>query len=161
MGIVHASKMIRRTANTKGKPDCMPPEFFYRQGNIDQKLDVFTYGLILNQLFDGKRKFIPPNINQLYDINNLNTISNFRNPNIVQVTTKPAAFYKLVSICLNDDPKKRFDSKKLFETLKAYKKVFSDYFAEHHSNYDNLDFNTKNEVFKQFFTKLPDEKILR
>ncbi len=152
MGIVRTESVIRNTTPL-GKPDCMPPEFFHH-GKIDQNLDVFTYGLILNQLFDGQRKFIPPNTNQDYT-------SSFRPPNFIKVTTKPIAFFKLVSICLNADSKQRPNSKRLLESLKAYRKVFNDYFEQHHPDYNELDINTKNEMFKQFYSKLPDEKILR
>ncbi|CAF3986723.1 unnamed protein product [Rotaria sordida] len=116
----------------------MPPEFF-RDGlngfaKFDEKLDIYTYGLTLNQLFTEK-------------------LHNFRScallPHITIIEKSPILYDEIILRCINEDSKKRPTAIEIERILKFYEAAFS---KTMDSNiYKKMDLKQKNKVFIKFY----------
>ena len=139
MGI---SKLIANDA-TNTMVGClryMPLEFY--SGNFDsQKLDIFTFGLTLYELFTGRP----------------HKIMN-RNRKVFLDADIPI-FENLIRKCIEDDPSERPTAKYLNDTLHIYYKVILRVITGK-SNYGTLSRENKDELFVKIYnltrTKLED-----
>jgi len=112
----------------------MPPEF--RQGTYDQKLDIFTFGLTLNELFTGTRHQFRP----------------FANEKIVFQAESPI-FQDLITRCTADNPKYRPAAIEIEKTLELYSIGFDHIILKKNLDYIHLSTARKNEIFIMFYEK--------
>jgi serine/threonine protein kinase len=112
----------------------MPPEF--HSGIYDEKLDIFMFGITLNQLFTE-------------------TIHNFHAHATPQITFKQQSpiFEDLIARCMNKDPKQRPTAIELEKTLELYEQAFTEIILKKHISYICLNTSDKNEVFINFYRK--------
>lgn len=108
----------------------MPPEFF--EGSYNQKLDIFTFGLTLNQIYNGE--------------------NHTKNPKDGKIKTKPSSFSFFVDKCVNYDPEKRPCSSSLVKFLEVFlqlinKEILCD-------EYMRSSENVKNNLFKKAYDKI-------
>ena len=121
MGI---AKIFDENKTTKmsliGCPEYMPPEFY--TGNYTKKLDSFTYGLTLNEMFEGRHRK-------------------------VFINKRSIVFYDIVKKCISPQPDLRPDAKTIEKELyENYRKIFK-IIEKNREIYDRLDSNMKNEMF--------------
>ena len=131
IGDMGIAKLIETNKNTMiGCKPYMPPDFY--TGKYDQKLDVFTFGLTINELYGGLHHFEHP----------------------IRIKFKAPVFYKLISECVKHDPGQRPDSKKIKNNIKSYRRVIDEAFQVYYPNYNDLSLVKKNEIFKRFYSEL-------
>ena len=134
IGDMGIAKIIENNKNTLiGCRPYMPPEFY--TGKYDQKLDVFTFGLTLNELYGGSHHFNHP----------------------IRLKVPAPVALKLINQCVNHDPTKRPNSNKIKRTIKLYRRVIDESFQKYYPNYKELSQKKKNDVFIKLYTHL--EKI--
>ena len=107
----------------------------YLKGKYDQKLDVFTFGLTLNELFGGSHYFNHP----------------------IRIKVQAPVGIRMITECVNHDPVKRPTSKKIKYTIKLYRRVIDESFQKHYPNYKEMSLSSKNDTFLKFYLHL--EKI--
>lgn len=116
----------------------MPPEFFKtsQDGSIkyDQSLDIFTYGLTLNQLFTET-------IHQ--------STFNSAGSTIHLKKQSPIFFDQIISKCLNDDPKQRPNALTIETTFEMYEQAFSQTMLT--DSYARMNHKEKDQVFLIFY----------
>lgn len=117
----------------------MPPEFY--NGKYDQKLDIFTFGLTLYELFTEKRHDFQPS-----------------STNIVLGTRSPI-FQDLITRCIANDPKERPQAIEIEKTLQLYGRKFDKSVLKNNSEYDDLSTKEKNRVFIEFYEKFHDTAV--
>lgn len=117
----------------------MPPEFFREtsDGHVkcDEKLDIYTYGLTLNQLFTE-------------------TTHDFRfssSPRITLTKRSPIFYDEIILRCLDQDPKRRPTAVEIEKTLEFYEQAFSD--TMNSDSYSRMNAQQKNQVFIDFYEK--------
>jgi len=122
----------------------MPPEFY--RGNYDQKLDIFTFGLTLNELFTSKK----------------HVFQQFASSKIVFQEESPI-FADLIARCTADDPRRRPAAIEIEKTLDLYSTGFNEIVLKKHPSYINLSFEKKNEIFVAFYEKFhpPASEFIR
>jgi serine/threonine protein kinase len=116
----------------------MPPEFFHESSNgyvkCDQKLDIFTYGLTLNQLFTE-------------------TIHNYKfNSTGSRITINkqsPVFYHHIIFKCLDEDPKQRPTAIEIEKTLQIYEQAFAETMMT--DTYTNMNTREKDQVFMRFY----------
>ncbi|CAF1584865.1 unnamed protein product, partial [Adineta steineri] len=118
----------------------MPPEFFHEQseGHIkfDEKLDIYTYGLTLNQLFTET----------MHDFH-LN-----RSTSRIVITKPSPVFYdEIIVKCLETDSKQRPTAIEIEKTLELYEEAFSE--TRFSDSYTRLSIKKKDKVFLEFYRK--------
>ncbi|CAF1308688.1 unnamed protein product, partial [Rotaria sordida] len=118
----------------------MPPEFF-RDGlngfaKFNEKLDIYTYGLTLNQLFTEKT----------HDFRSWALISR-----IVIIEKSPILYDEIILRCIDDDPKKRPTAIEIEKILKFYEEAFSK--TINSNAYKNMDLKQKNKALIDFYEK--------
>ncbi|CAF3170654.1 unnamed protein product [Rotaria sp. Silwood2] len=112
----------------------MPPEFY--AGSYDQKLDIFTFGLTLNELFTSKK----------------HTFQMLASKKIAFQEESPI-FADLIARCTADDPKRRPTAIEIEKTLDLYVTGFNEIVFKKHLSYINLSTEDKNEIFVAFYQK--------
>jgi serine/threonine protein kinase len=112
----------------------MPPEF--RCGTYDQKLDIFTFGLTLNELFTEIQHHFRP----------------LANEKIVFRVESPV-FPDLITRCTANDPKHRPAAIEIEKTLELYSQGFDHIVLKENLAYINLSTERKNEIFIKFYEK--------
>ncbi|CAF0838901.1 unnamed protein product [Adineta steineri] len=112
----------------------MPPEFY--SGTYDQKLDIFTFGLTLNELFTSTRHMF----------------HQFANTKIAFQEQSPI-FADLIARCTTDDPKRRPTAIEIEKTLDLYITGFNEIILKKHPSYINLSTEDKDEIFVAFHEK--------
>jgi serine/threonine protein kinase len=105
----------------------MAPEFFSGEA-ITAKLDIFSFGLILVELFKGE-----------YYINELT-----RRINLIQ---KPVVFLNLIYECLEKDPAKRPSARWIENYLDLLRGLIDDFIFKILENYVFMDKVEKDETF--------------
>ena len=133
IGDMGIAKLINTDKNTLiGCRSFMPPEFY--SGKYDQKLDVFTFGLTLNIIFNGSHtEKNPIVINKMAEI-----------------------FREYISVFVDHDPSKRPESKAISEKFRLIKKIFDKiiFSEKKFSLYVSMSTKSKNEVFKILYDKM-------
>ncbi|CAF0849079.1 unnamed protein product [Adineta steineri] len=115
----------------------MPPEFFHEQseGHIkcDEKLDIYTYGLTLNQLFTET----------MHDFHFDHSTSRI-------IITKPSpVFYdEIIVKCLETDSKQRPIAVEIEKTLELYEEAFNE--TRISDGYTRMNTQEKDKVFLEF-----------
>ncbi|CAF1234140.1 unnamed protein product [Adineta steineri] len=112
----------------------MPPEFY--SGTYDQKLDIFTFGLTLNELFTSTRHMF----------------HQFANAKIAFQEQSPI-FADLIARCTTDDPKRRPTAIEIEKTLDLYITGFNEIILKKHPSYINLSTEDKDKIFVAFYEK--------
>ena len=118
----------------------MPPEFFKpsHDGFIkyDQKLDIFTFGLTLNQLFTET----------IHDAK-----FNSSGSRIILKKQSPIFFDDIITKCLDDDPNRRPNAVLIEKTLEMYEQAFSQTMLT--DSYARMNSKEKDQVFLLFYQK--------
>ncbi|CAF1326333.1 unnamed protein product [Rotaria sordida] len=118
----------------------MPPEFFrdVSDGHVkcDEKLDIYTYGLTLNQLFTEK-------------------MHHFRFSSslpCITITKQSPVFYdEIISRCLDEDSKRRPTAIEIEKTLEFYEQAFLK--TMNSDSYIKMTKQQKDKVFIEFYEK--------
>ncbi|CAF1235158.1 unnamed protein product [Adineta steineri] len=112
----------------------MPPEFY--QGSYNQKLDIFTFGLTLNELFTETRHHFRQSANEK-----------------IAFQAESPIFQDLIARCTADDPKHRPDAVEIEKTLELYSVGFDHIVLKKRHNYIRLSTEHKDEIFIMFYEK--------
>ena len=122
-----------------GCPPFMPPEF--HTGNYDQKLDIFTFGLTFNIIFNGRH----------------NENDRLRHYEIIR---KADLFRDYIQVCVSPDPVKRPTSKNISEKFLLLRKLIDQeiFTKEMFPVYKNMSCIQKNEHFKILHDKYLNNK---
>lgn len=110
----------------------MPPEFY--KGSYDQKLDIFTFGLTLNELFTSTEHSFQP----------------FVSDKIAFAEQSPV-FDELIGRCTRHDPKQRPTAIEIEKTLELYGTAFNEMVVKKHPEYTDLPTDDKDEIFVAFY----------
>lgn len=110
-----------------GHPKYMPPEFYTR--NYTKKLDVYTFGLTLVELYDG---------------------SHGRKRGYIKVKNKPQKFSELVELCIDNDQNNRPSSKEIETYLSILKQAMLEY-IKGNTFYMKWKTGEKNKKFDAFY----------
>lgn len=102
----------------------MPPEFY--SGKYNKKLDIYTFGLTLNELYNGSHRLVLTKI---------------------QIDKKAPVLDFFVDRCLNFDAAKRPAAKELETELKQFNQVIKSTIRNLIKNYDRLAVCEKRDVF--------------
>jgi serine/threonine protein kinase len=118
----------------------MPPEFFHHSENghinLDEKLDIYTYGLTLNQLFTET----------MHDAKFNSSGSR------ITITKQSPIFYEdIILKCLDNDSKRRPTATEIEKTLEFYEHAFSETMLT--DDYTKMNQKEKDQVFIQFYDK--------
>ena len=118
----------------------MPPEFFQGSSSnpvqCDEKLDIYTYGLTLNQLFTET----------MHDFQ-------LRSPlPLVTLRKESIVFFaEIISPCLNNNPKRRPAAREIETTLAMYEQAFGETMLT--DEYIKMDTEEKDRLFVEFYEK--------
>ena len=112
----------------------MPPEFY--KGSYNQKLDIFTFGLTLNELFTGKRHSFQPFVSDK-----------------IAFQEKSPIFDDLIGRCTLFDPDRRPAAIEIEKTFDLYAAGFNEIVIKKHPSYQNLPKNDKDEIFIAFYNQ--------
>ncbi|CAF1211730.1 unnamed protein product [Rotaria sp. Silwood1] len=134
MGIAHIFNPDERHTLIGCLP-FMPPEFHRGDGQYDQSLDVFTYGLTLNELFTEK-------------IHRFNQSTKH-----VQLIEQSPIFINLILQCIRDESTRRPTAIELEYILHKYRQAADRYIKEKCSNYTNQTIATKDNIFIRFYNE--------
>jgi serine/threonine protein kinase len=118
----------------------MPPEFYADASHgyvkSDAKLDIYTYGLTLNQLFTE-------------------TIHAFHfglpSPQITLKKQSPIFYDEIIVKCLDNDPKQRPTALEIEKILELYEQAFNDTMRS--KAYTKMNIKEKDRVFMDFYQK--------
>jgi hypothetical protein len=123
------AKLLENNRNTiVGCPPYMPPEFY--TGKYDYKLDIFTFGLTLNELYGGSHFVTQP----------------------IRINKQAVLGNKLIAQCVDLDPKNRPDSFTIKINAKKYRDKINKSIENHTPDYQELNLNRKNEIFLHFYS---------
>jgi hypothetical protein len=114
----------------------MPPEFY--SGNYNEKLDVFTFGLTLNIIYNGTHQE--------------------KNPIIL--TKQAELFQEFINVFVDHDPMKRPESKTISEKFRLIKKIFDKiiFSEKRFAMYVTMSTQNKNLIFKTLYEKIIKHK---
>ncbi|CAF1296310.1 unnamed protein product [Rotaria sordida] len=118
----------------------MPPEFHRGDGQYDQSLDVFTYGLTLNELFTEK-------------IHRFNQSTKH-----VQLIEQSPIFIDLILQCIRDESTRRPTAVELEDILHKNRQAADRYIKEKCLNYTNQAITTKDSIFIRFYNECNQQK---
>ena len=121
-----------------GFPPFMPPEFYARPVDgpfqITEKLDIYTFGLTLNQLFTEMKNSFDDNLK------------------IISIRKKSPVFYdEIISKCLDNNPKRRPTSFQIEKILELYETAFEK--TKRSDVYKKLNLQEKDQMFIDFYQK--------
>lgn len=134
IGDMGIAKLIETSQNSlMGCRKYMPIEFY--TGSYDQKLDVFTFGLTLNELYNGSHTKNPPIV--------LIKQSNF--------------FISIITKCINLHPVNRPCSASINQCLIKVQKLINRHILKQAPNYIQMSACYRNEIFKNIYDSLVDE----
>ena len=121
----------------------MPFDFY--TGKYDQSLDVYTFGLTLNELFTEKR-------------HQFNLLTRH-----VKLTTHSPVLADLIARCIHKQPRQRPTAIEIETTLRMYKQAFEKYIVEQNIRYADMSTEDKNQTFiTTYETLYPDiDKLLK
>lgn len=115
-----------------GCRDYMPPEFYTRQ--YTKKLDIYTYGLTLNELYEGSHVLI-------------------KNTREIQIQREAEVFFYFVKKCISRNPNARPEAKQLEKDLCIFEKMIDSLIWKNLLAYNNKSSKQKNEVFRAIYRK--------
>ncbi|CAF1079351.1 unnamed protein product [Didymodactylos carnosus] len=104
----------------------MPPEFY--SGQYNQSLDVFTYGLTLNELFTETFHCFNPQQRQ------------------IRLARRSPICSGLIARCTNRTPSCRPTAVELESILNNCNRVVNNHITSNHHDYDNLSTQAKNDI---------------
>lgn len=139
IGDMGIAKFMSNDENTQiGCQRYMPPEFF--TGSYDQKLDVYTFSLTLNELFNGSHQMIMLANIPIMHVNKANTLNN-----IIKSGLKPK-------------PEERPSSRSLYKILIFYKQIMDHLLFEKNvvPNYMSLSTSAKDQYFCLIVNQIND-----
>ncbi|CAF3030651.1 unnamed protein product, partial [Rotaria sp. Silwood2] len=110
----------------------MPPEFW--KGTYDQKLDIFTFGLTLNELFTETQHTFNRNAAKK-----------------ITLQTQSPIFRSLIDRCTADNPKDRPTASEIEYTLDVYARYFETEVIDQKIPYLDLSIKHRNNLFLQFY----------
>ena len=114
----------------------MPPEFY--DNNYNEKLDIYTFGLTLNELFDGehivKQKVLYPELEEIYEI---------------KIENEACCLFEIIKSCIDLSPEKRPKADDLKRKLHAMKILIDFIICEYRSDYILMSTEDKNKIFKE------------
>lgn len=113
-----------------GCRDYMPPEFYTRQ--YTKKLDIYTYGLTVNELYDGSHVLI-------------------KNTREIQIQREADVFFYFVRKCLSRNPNHRPEAKQLEKDLCIFEKMIDSLICKNLQAYNNKSAKQKNQVFRTIY----------
>ncbi len=121
----------------------MPFDFY--TGKYTQSLDVYTFGLTLNELFTEKR----------HEFDQLTRHT--------KLISHSPVLEDLIARCIRDDPSQRPSAIEIETTLSMYKQTFEKYIVENNIKYADMSIEDKNWVFIKIYEALHLEidKILK
>ncbi|CAF4639258.1 unnamed protein product [Rotaria sp. Silwood1] len=116
----------------------MPPEFFREasDGHVkyDQKLDIYTYGLTLNQIFTEK----------MHDFRFSSPV-----PRVTITKESPIFYDDIILRCLDEDSKRRPTAIEIEKTLEFYEEAFSE--TMNSNSYTRMNTQQKDRAFIEFY----------
>jgi serine/threonine protein kinase len=115
----------------------MPLDFY--TGKYDQSLDVYTFGLTLNELFTGKR--------HQFDLLTRR----------IELKSHSVVFADLIARCIDIDPSQRPSALEIETTLRMYKQAFEKYVLEKKIRYAGLSTEDKDSMFIVIYNTLHPE----
>lgn len=128
MGIAKVYDKNARNHTLIGCRIYMPPEF--ATGSYSKKLDIYTFGLTLNELYGGRHEI------------------DERKRKIV-ITKKTPVFFDLVQKCIDDKPEKRPEARQLENILRNYEDKISE--AIDRESYKQLNGRERNDLFIKIY----------
>ncbi|CAF1002927.1 unnamed protein product [Rotaria sordida] len=134
MGIAHVFNPAEKHT-LMGCLPFMPPEFHRGSSQYDQSLDVFTYGLTLNELFTEKA----------HQFN--------KSTKRVKLTEQSPIFADLITQCINDESIRRPTAAELQDILYRFRRTSDNYIQEKHLNYANQTLTAKNSIFVKCYNQ--------
>ncbi len=119
---------------------CLPymPLDFYT-GKYDQSLDVYTFGLTINELFVQKP--------HQFDVLTRH----------INITHPSPIFTDLITRCVHKDPSQRPTAIEIETTLRMYKKAIEKYIIEKNIKYASMSTDEKNSTFMTVYHTLRPE----
>ncbi|CAF3523486.1 unnamed protein product [Rotaria socialis] len=134
-----------------GCVEFMPPEFFIgasSDGHVkcDEKLDIYTYGLTLNQLFTEA----------MHDFRFAAPL-----PRVTLTKTSPIFYDEIILRCLDSDSKRRPTAVEIEKTLQFYEEAFLG--MMHSDSYSRMNTKQKDQVFIEFYekNKIPIQRFVK
>lgn len=124
MGI---AELYVNQSQTMGHDAYMPPEFYTKL--YDQKLDVFTFGLTINELFNG--------------------IHNMKHP--IVIDKKASICNTFINSCIDYNPEKRLVAKQIKESLRMVQKVVEKVIFNNLPFYFTISTDSKNQIFQDIY----------
>ena len=134
MGISRVVDSLNRHTRI-GCDSFMPPEYYI--GTYDQKLDIFTFGLTLNELFTETE-------------HGFNSSARKK----ITLLIESPVFPDLIARCTSDNPKHRPAAIEIEKTLEFYCHAFDQQGHSKNPSYTRLSIEQKNEIFIKFYQKL-------
>jgi serine/threonine protein kinase len=115
----------------------MPFDFY--TGKYDQSLDVYTFGLTINELFTEKR-------------HQFNLLTRR-----VKLTNYSPVFADLIARCMHNEPSQRPSAIEIETTLRMYKQAVEKYIIEKNIKYADMSTEDKNLTFiTSYYTLHPE-----
>ena len=115
----------------------MPLDFY--TGKYDQSLDVYTFGLTINELFVQKP--------HQFDVLTRH----------INITHPSPIFTDLITRCVHKDPSQRPTAIEIETTLRMYKKAIEKYIIEKNVKYASMSTDEKNSTFMTVYHTLRPE----
>lgn len=115
----------------------MPYDFY--TGKYNQSLDIYTFGLTINELFTEKK--------HQFDLLTRR----------IQLTTRSPVFIDLIDRCILNGPSQRPSAIEIETTLCMYKRVIEKYILEKKIKYANMSIEDKNLTFLTIYQTLRPE----
>ncbi|CAF2064234.1 unnamed protein product [Rotaria magnacalcarata] len=113
----------------------MPPEYYH--GIYDETLDIFTFGLTLNEIFTSTK-------------HSFETLPTGK----ISFHNKSTIFYELISKCVAYDPKRRSTAIEIEKTLDVFGDSFNELVLMKHPSYMSRSTKEKDKIFIAFYEKL-------
>ena len=140
IGDMGIAKLIQTDKHTLiGCRAYMPPEFY--TGNYDQKLDVFTFGLTLNIIYNGSHTEEHP----------------------IRIKKEAEIMTEIIRKFVNPNPVERPTSKNISENFRIIKKVVDGIIFKrmNFGSYITMSTEKKNEIFTLIVTKMNEKNLFQ
>jgi serine/threonine protein kinase len=131
MGIARVADPLNQHTQI-GCQSYMPPEFY--KGSYNQKLDIFTFGLTLNELFTSTKHSFQPFVSDK-----------------IAFQEKSPIFDDLIARCTSYDPQRRPAAIEIEKTFDLYSAGFNELVFKKHPGYQKLSKEDKDEIFVAFY----------
>ncbi len=115
----------------------MPLDFYTRKYN--QSLDIYTFGLTINELFTEQRHQYDP-------------VTRF-----IKLTSHSSVFGDLIDRCIHNEPSQRPSAIEIETTLRMYKRAIEKNIVEQNIKYGNMSMEDKNLTFIRIYETLRPE----